>query len=67
MLYCVDWWNEYSVPGIAAFRLYLGIVWEAIRETSSHATSQGTHGHSRLSALSHWTDSGIRVELVRAN
>ena len=29
-------------------------------ETCSHATCQGTFGHSRLSSLSHWTDSGIK-------
>ena len=32
----------------------------AYQETSSHATRQGTLGHSRLSSLSHWTDSGIK-------
>ena len=30
-----------------------GIVWEPIRQTSSHATRQGTLGHGRLSLLSH--------------
>ena len=29
------------------------MVWESIRETSSHATRQGTLSHSRLSSLSH--------------
>ena len=29
-------------------------------KTSSHAHRQGTYGHSRLSSLSHWTDSGIK-------
>ena len=28
-------------------------VWELIRETSSHATRQGTLGHGQLSSLSH--------------
>ena len=38
------------------------------QETSSHASRQGTLGHSRLSSLSHW---GLilakRVELVCAS
>ena len=31
----------------------LGIVWEPTKETSSHATCQGTFRHSHLSLLSH--------------
>ena len=29
-------------------------------ETSSHATDQGTLGHSRLSSLSSWTDPSVK-------
>ena len=47
-----------------------GMVWERIRKTTSHATRQGTLGHSRLSSLrTLWTEpslkSGISVsELI---
>ena len=33
---------------------------ETYPETSSHAISQGTFGHSRLSAEPLWTDPGIK-------
>ena len=37
----------------ADYALHAGIVWEPIRETNSHATRQGTPGHSCLGSLSH--------------
>ena len=33
------------------------------RETSSRTTRQGTLGHSRLSSLSHWTNTGVQSEI----
>ena len=33
------------------------------QETSSHATRQGTLGHSRLSPLREWTNSGVKSEI----
>ena len=46
---------------------YTSIVWKPIRETSSHATRQGTLVHSRLSLLNHSVCVCVRVRArVRA-
>ena len=46
----------------------LCIVWESIRETSSHATRQGTLVHCRLRALSHCRlILALKVNVVRVS